>query len=359
MPEFPTDGQAASRLPSIKSLDKGGLRTLMERLGQPAYRARQVAAWLYGTAPAVPLTSFEQMTDLPRSLRERLAATCTLDAPQILRRQDSRDGSRKYLVQLAGGNAVETVAIPAGHDRLTVCFSTQAGCALGCVFCATGQAGLVRSLGAGEMVDQLRVASEDFGLRVTNAVAMGQGEPFANYNAVLGALRLLNDERLGGIGARRLTVSTCGLLDGIRRFAEEPEQFTLAVSLHSAVQATRDRLMPGLASQPLTELREELAYYAASSGRRPSLEYLLIDGVNDTPEELEALIGFARGQGALNYHVNLIVLNKTAGGRLEPSPPERLQAFANSLLQARVNATIRASRGADIQAACGQLAEVV
>ena len=197
--------------------------------------------WVYGRGAS----SYDQMTDLPAGLRESLAGRLALPVPTVVDRQVSADGTRKYLLELADGSTVETVGLPAG-DRLTVCFSTQAGCAMGCAFCATGQSGLTRDLGPGEMVDQVRVVADDFGARVTNAVAMGQGEPFANYDATLGALRLMNSPDGLGIGARHLTVSTCGLASAITRFATEPEQFTLAVSLHSARQPTRDRLMPGV-----------------------------------------------------------------------------------------------------------------
>ena len=233
--------------------------------------------WLYGRAAR----TYEEMTDLPAGLRETLASRLALPYPQIVSRQDSADGTRKYLMRLAGGTTVETVGLPSG-DRLTVCFSTQAGCAMGCAFCATGIGGLIRDLGPGEMVDQVNLVAEDFGRRVTNAVAMGQGEPFANYDAVLGALRFINAPEGLGIGARHITVSTCGLVAGIRRFSEEPEQFTLAISLHSAVQSTRDRLMPGVRAISLASLRDALVEYAEVTGRRPSLEFALMSGVNDT-----------------------------------------------------------------------------
>jgi 23S rRNA (adenine2503-C2)-methyltransferase len=233
-----------------------------------------------------------------------------------------------------------------------VCFSTQAGCAMGCGFCATGRAGLVRSLTGGEMVDQLTVVGRDFGERVTNAVAMGQGEPFANYDAVLDALRFMNAKDGLAIGARHLTVSTCGLLPGIRRFATEPEQFTLAVSLHSAVQKTRDRLMPGVRSYRVRDLRDALADYAAATGRRPTLEYALIAGENDSPGELAALVQWCRG---LLCHVNLIPVNPVDGSGLGRPADSVARTFRETLGRAGVEASVRVERGADIDAACGQL----
>jgi len=332
---------------SIKALDRAGLQTLVAELGQPRFRAGQLERWLYGRA----VRSFAEMSDLPGGLRDTLASRLALPYPEIVHRQESADGTRKYLLRLAGGATVETVGLPSG-DRLTVCFSTQAGCAMGCAFCATGIGGLIRDLGPGEMVDQVSVVAGDFGRRVTNAVAMGQGEPFANYDAVIGALRFMNAPDALGIGARHITVSTCGLVTGIRRFAEEPEQFTLAVSLHSAVQNTRDRLMPGVRSVKLPELRKALAGYATATGRRPSLEYALIAGVNDTEAERSALVKFCRG---LLVHVNLIPVNPVAETGFARSPADRIESFQRVLHAAGIEASIRAERGTDIDAACGQL----
>lgn len=291
------------------------------------------------------------MTDLPAALRDRLEHEWRVGGAEVAERQVSCDGTRKYLVRFDDGAAVETVGLPAG-DRLTVCFSTQAGCGMGCRFCATGQGGLERNLAPGEIVDQVRMVAEDFGRRVSNAVGMGQGEPFANYDATLAALRLLGSKDGLGIGARHLTVSTCGLLPGIRRFAAEPEQYTLAVSLHSAVQPTRDELMPAMRSQPLKDLRTALMSYGRVTGRRPTLEFALIAGVNDTDDELEALIAFCRG---MLCHVNLIPINPVSDTRFQRATAVRVQVFLQRLTSAGIEASIRAERGTDIAAACGQL----
>lgn len=332
----------------IKALDAAGLERLVADMGEPHYRARQLVRWIYGRGA----TTFAEMTDLPATLRERLGSGCVLSSAAIVRTQiSSLDGTRKYLVRFDDGTTVETVGLPAG-DRLTVCFSTQAGCAMGCAFCATGRAGLVRDLTPGEMVDQLRVVAADFGRRVSNAVAMGQGEPFANYDATLAALRFMNSEDGLGIGARHLTISTCGLVPGIARLAEEPEQFTLAISLHSAIQKTRDALMPGVRGIPLTRLRAAIADYAQRTGRRPTFEYALVAGVNDTPVELSALVDFTRG---LLCHVNLIPVNPVEGAGLDRSPSERVRDFLRALSEAGVETSVRVERGADIDAACGQL----
>lgn len=334
----------------VAALDRRGLEEWLVAEGQPRYRAAQLVRWLYQRG----VGSYDEMTDLPAGLRETLAGRLPLVRPRLEAREVSRiDGTRRYLWRLVDGVTVESVGLPAG-ERLTVCFSTQAGCAMGCSFCATGESGLVRDLGPGEMADQVRLVAEDFGTRVTNAVAMGQGEPFAAYEATLGGLRLMNDEDGLGIGARHLTVSTCGIIAGIERLSTEPEQFTLAVSLHSAVQRTRDALMPALRSQTLTRLRAALVRYAAETGRRPSLEYALIEGVNDSPGELAALVDFCTG---LLCHVNLIPVNPAAALAHRRPPDERVAGFLEGLVAAGVPATVRAERGTDIEAACGQLTQ--
>jgi 23S rRNA (adenine2503-C2)-methyltransferase len=333
--------------PDIKTLSRAGLEDALRDLGEPAWRVSQLVRWLYQRGVA----SFDEMTDLPAAVRETLDACLSLSVPEVVERQVSTDGTRKYLLRLADGVMIETVGLPT-EGRLTVCFSTQAGCAMGCSFCATGRGGLVRSLSAGEMVDQLIVVARDFGERVSNAVAMGQGEPFANYDATLAALRFMNAKDGIGIGARHITVSTCGLIPGIRRFATEPEQFTLAVSLHSAVQATRDQLMPGVRTYPLRPLRAELVAYAEATGRRPTLEFALMGGVNDTSAELAALTRFCDG---MLCHVNLIPINPVEGSKLSRPAREAAVRFREALTRAGVEASVRLERGADIDAACGQL----
>ena len=367
-----------SDLVGIKRYSIPELRSLLASWGEPAFRATQLLRWLYADG----VSSYQDMTNLSKSLRRRLEEDEPLHLPEIVNRQLSADGTRKYVLRLADGLCVEAVGIP-DHERLTVCFSTQVGCSMGCLFCTTGSGGLNRSLHAGEMVDQLTVISQDMESRVTNAVAMGEGEPFANYDATLAALRIMNSPDGPGIGARHLTVSTCGLIKQIDRFAEEPEQFTLAVSLHSAVQSTRDMLMPHLANQPLEALRRSLIRYTDKTGRRLSFEVVLIDAVNDTPRETEALLEFARG---LLCHINLIPLSRmieacpvaagppdklgkpssapslsspdrraARGLVLVPSPHERISVIAALIQKAGIECSIRRSRGSDIQGACGQL----
>jgi 23S rRNA (adenine2503-C2)-methyltransferase len=331
----------------IGSLSREQIADEFALLGLARFRTGQVARWLYGRG----VVDFTDMTDLPVALRTELSRRFSIGHAEVADRQLSADGTCKYLVRFDDGTSVETVGLPEG-DRLTVCFSTQAGCAMGCTFCATGKAGFARDLTCGEMVRQVLLVAQDFGRRVTNAVAMGQGEPFANYDAVLAALRFLNSEEGPGIGARHITVSTCGLVAGIRRFAREPEQFTLAVSLHSAVQKTRDTLMPGVRGTKLTALKEALAEYVDVSGRRPTLEFALAADVNDTEREMEALVAFTRGT---LVHVNLIPVNPVEGTGLERTSPDRVRALRDALVQAGVETSIRVERGADIDAACGQL----
>lgn len=248
--------ERTDRARDIRLLDLEELQNLVKELGQPAFRAKQLNEWIHEKNAC----SFDEMTNLPVAMREKLSERFSFNVPVELVKQVSKDGSRKYLLQFADGVSVETVGMP-NRNKLAVCISSQAGCAMGCAFCATGLAGLSRSLTAQEMVDQVLHVSRDFGERVTSVVFMGQGEPFANFDATIDALRALNDPDGLAIGARHLTVSTCGVIPGIRRFAELPEQFTLAISLHSAVQGTRNQLMPGVKKYTLPRLHEAIQLY--------------------------------------------------------------------------------------------------
>lgn len=335
------------RAKDIRSLALEDLADLVQELGQPSFRAKQLREWLFDKN----VCSFDEMTNLPKKLREELAARYTFNTPTEIAQQVSRDGSRKYLLQYSDGTSVETVGMPR-RNKLAVCISTQAGCAMGCAFCATGMSGLKRSLTAREMVDQVLHVANDFNERVTSVVFMGQGEPFLNFDQTLAALRMLNAPGGLEIGARHLTVSTCGIIPSIKRFSEIPEQFTLAVSLHSAVQSTRNKLMPGVKKYTLLRLHDTLQAYAEKTGRRPTYEFAMIDGVNDTNPEMEALIDFC--QGTL-CHVNLIQLNDIPDSPLKPSPIEKVEALQRRLEIHGVETTIRNSRGNDIDAACGQL----
>ena len=348
MPSENVDSTTDAAAPlDLHTLTRGELQDLLATLGQPKFRAKQIEEWVWEKNAQ----SFEEMTNLPKSLREELSRHLTLGGTTEVARQVSLDGSRKYLLRYPDGVSVECVGMPT-RNRLAVCASTQAGCAMGCAFCATGAAGLTRSLTASEIYEQVMHVRDDFNTRVTSVVLMGQGEPFMNYDATLAALRRLNSPEGAGIGARHLTVSTCGVIPQIMRFANEPEQFTLAISLHSAVQRTRNALMPGVRKYSLINLYNVMGEYVNKTGRRPTYEYALIGGINDTESELQALCDFCEGTLA---HVNLIQLNEVEGSKFHPSTQARAEEFVRRLAQVGVEATIRNSRGADIDAACGQL----
>ena len=339
--------ERTDRARDIRLLDLEELQNLVKELGQPAFRAKQLNEWIHEKN----VCSFDEMTNLPVAMREKLSERFSFNVPVELVKQVSKDGSRKYLLQFADGVSVETVGMP-NRNKLAICISSQAGCAMGCAFCATGLAGLSRSLTDQEMVDQVLHVSRDFGERVTSVVFMGQGEPFANFDATIDALRALNDPDGLAIGARHLTVSTCGVIPGIRRFAELPEQFTLAISLHSAVQGTRNQLMPGVKKYTLPRLHEAIQLYVEKTGRRPTYEFAMIDGINDTNPEMQALIDFCAGTLC---HVNLIQLNNIPDSPFRPSPIEKVETLQRRLTMHGVETTIRNSRGSDIDAACGQL----
>lgn len=339
--------ERTTRSRDIRLLTLEELQDLVKELRQPAFRAKQLNEWIHDKN----VCSFDEMTNLPAALREKLSERFSFNVPVELVKQVSKDGSRKYLLQFSDGVSVETVGMP-NHNKLAVCISSQAGCAMGCAFCATGLAGLSRSLTAQEMVDQVLHVARDFGERVTSVVFMGQGEPFANFDATVQALRILNDPDGLAIGARHLTVSTCGVIPGIRRFAELPEQFTLAISLHSAIQGTRNQLMPGVKKYTLLRLHEAIQLYVEKTGRRPTYEFAMIDGINDTNPEMQALVDFCAGTLC---HVNLIQLNNIPDSPFHPSPIEKVESLQRRLTMHGVETTIRNSRGSDIDAACGQL----
>lgn len=331
----------------IRNLGQDEIRELVAGMGQPAFRAKQLIEWVFEKN----VCSFDEMTNLPKAFREKLSERFSFGTPTEVTKQISKDGSRKYLLQYTDGVTVETVGMPR-RNKLSVCVSTQAGCNMGCAFCATGLSGFTRSLKAQEIVDQVLHVSNDFGERVTSVVFMGQGEPFANFDEVVKALRMLNDPESFNIGARHLTVSTSGIIPGIRKFADLPEQFTLAVSLHSAIQPTRNKLMPGVKKFTLLRLHEALQLYTEKTGRRPTYEYAMIEGINDTNPEMNALCDFCEGTLC---HVNLIQLNDIDGSPLKPSPVHKVEELQRRLTMRGVETTIRNSRGNDIDAACGQL----
>ncbi|WP_374688689.1 23S rRNA (adenine(2503)-C(2))-methyltransferase RlmN [Promineifilum sp.] len=337
--------------PTLYDLDLSGLTALLAEWGQPAFRARQVWEWLYRHYAA----GFDAMTNLPAALRERLAAETTLTIGDIVLRQDSRDGqTHKVLFRLPDGQFIETVLMRY-EKRRTLCISSQAGCAMGCVFCATGQMGFMRHLSAGEIIGQVLYFARELaaeGQHVTNIVVMGMGEPLHNYDNTLAAVDRLTDPAGFNLGARKITISTVGLVPAIRRYADEARQTPLAISLHAATDAERSRLLPVNRRWPIAELMEACRYYSEKTGRRMTFEWALIAGENDTEEQARRLGELLRGMLA---HVNLIPLNPTAGYGGQPSSPERVARFQEVLGEYRVSSTVRVRRGIDIQAGCGQL----
>lgn len=334
---------------TIKHYDLSELQALIKELGQPTFRAKQLYEWLYKHHA----TSYNTMTNLPATLREKLSQVAPYEASIIDEIQTSTDGTRKYLIKLDDGVLVESVGIPSEDGkRLTVCVSTQVGCPMACAFCATGQQGLTRNLEAGEIVEQVLLVQEDFNERVSNVVFMGQGEPFLNYENVMKALRILNDATVIGIGARSMTVSTCGVIEGIKKFTEEPEQFNLALSLHATDQELRDGLMPKVRKDTLQKLYNALLTYTEQTNRRVTLEYLMIKEVNDSQEDLEGLAEFTKGMLA---YVNLIPINTVPEAVFQPSSRETLLEWEAYLRKHGTETIIRNSRGQDIDGACGQL----
>ncbi len=331
----------------IKSYTFSELADLCAQCGQASFRAKQLIRWLYVTG----VTSYDEMTNLPQSFKKQLEEIAPLYPSRIIDKQISHDGTRKYVIEYYDGAKVEAVGMPS-KKSLSVCFSTQAGCGMNCSFCATGTEGLTRNLSAGEMIDQLLLVQHDFQTRISHVVSMGQGEPFQNYDAVLEALRFFNDKKGFEIGARHITISTCGIISGILQLAQEPEQFTLAVSLHAARQEIRDNLMPRCASLPLLNLKDALLQYVSKTGRRVSLEYIMIKDVNDTEQDLMALKDFCN---SLLCHINLIPINSVAHALYQPSSMKTLEYWVKELNKTHKEATIRNSRGSDINGACGQL----
>lgn len=325
------------------------LEALMRAWDQPRFRANQLRRWLYDKGAL----SFEEMSDLPAALRRRLSEEASLGTLSVVAEQHSRDGTHKRLYRLASGHHIESVLMPYADGRRTACISTQAGCAMGCTFCATGQMGFFRSLTAAQILEQaIRFSSElkAQDQRLSNVVLMGMGEPFHNYDASLEAIRRLMSDL--GIGARHITVSTVGLVPQIRRFAAEGLQVGLAVSLHAATDEARAAIMPVNRRWPLSELIAACRDYAEVSGRRITFEWALIEGVNDDVQTARRL---ARLLSGLPAHVNLIPLNPTRGYGGAPTSSSGAERFVAALARAHIPATVRVRRGIDIDAGCGQL----
>jgi 23S rRNA (adenine2503-C2)-methyltransferase len=320
---------------------------------EPAFRARQVYRQLWQRA-----VTYDRMPDVPKALRERLAVELPIEVEVLEEREADRGATRKALLRLGGRHVIETVLM-GYRDRVTVCVSSQSGCAMGCGFCATGQMGLRNNLTAGEIAAQVVWARREAARlpastprRLTNVVFMGMGEPLANERHTFGALERLTDPTAMGLGDRHVTVSTVGVVPGIDRLGERFPQVGLAVSLHAATDELRDELVPVNTLWPLGPLEDAVAAWRERTHRRPSIEWAMIDRTNDGVDQAERLVPIAM---RLRAHVNLIPLNPTPGWPSRPSPRERIRVFASVLEDAGVSVTIRDTRGREIQAACGQL----
>ncbi len=332
---------------SISALPLGALTVAVKELGQPAFRAKQIFHWLHQKL----VTDFSQMTDQPKAFLAKLSAAYEITAPQIDRRQQAKDGTVKYLLRMADGNCIETVLMRS-HYGNTVCVSTQVGCRMGCRFCASTQAGRVRDLDAGEIAAQIYTAQKDIGVRVSNIVLMGIGEPLDNFNAVMDFLEIISCADGVNIGMRNISLSTCGLIPAIETLAQRKLQITLSISLHAPNNEIRSGMMPVNDAYPVEDLVAAARRYQAVTGRRVSFEYSLVKGVNDTSVCAKQLSQLIRGMGA---HVNLIPINPVDGSPYSASDVQNVQSFHKQLEDLGINATVRRRLGSEISAACGQL----
>ncbi|MEO7300408.1 MAG: 23S rRNA (adenine(2503)-C(2))-methyltransferase RlmN [Verrucomicrobiota bacterium] len=355
----------------IKSLSMEELQAQFKTWEQPAYRLTQLLDWIYKRR----VTSWEAMTNLPKPLRELLAKEFTLQTLELVRKQGSRDTTQKFLWKLSDGAMIESVLIPAtpalygeASDRHTLCVSTQVGCAYGCKFCASGLEGWKRNLRVDEIIEQVlaterwnetesktqnsKLKIDSDSRLINNLVIMGMGEPLANFDNLMKALKILNSPWGGGIGARKITISTSGLAPQIRKLAEEPLQFRLAISLHGATDETRNKIMPVNKKYPLRELTAACEFYEAKKGRMITLEYILIAGVNDALTQIKPLAQLAH---RLHAKVNLIPYNKVEDLPWVRPTEEAQEKFLAALEREKVIATLRREKGHDIDAACGQL----
>ena len=333
---------------------------LIISMGEPAYRARQLLAWVYQRLAV----SIDEMTDLPQAFRQKLAQQVNLHTLTPIHEARAKDGTVKILFNLKDGKTVETALMKfpstGGKHRYTVCISTQVGCPIGCPFCATGQQGFERNLTPGEIIDQVLYFARYLqdktigreGERIKNIVFMGMGEPLVNYGALWQAIEMLNSPDGFGLSARSMTISTAGLIPGIERLSNEKLQVGLAISLHASDNKLRDKLVPINKKYPLEELIPACREYFACTGRRVSFEYALFNGVNDSIVQAQSLADLIQG---MNCHVNLISANQTTNQKMQPSPRNKVLAFQQELKNRGINCTLRLSRGQDIDAGCGQL----
>ena len=329
----------------LKSMTLEEMTAALKAMGQPSFRGKQVFTWLHKG-----VTSFDEMTNLPKDLRDKLKSEFFLTVPKVARKQMSKqDGTIKYLWELSDGNCIESVLMRYHHGN-TVCISSQVGCRMGCAFCASTVAGKVRDLTPAEMLDQVLFTRLDSGLEISNIVLMGIGEPMDNLDTVLRFLELVNHPDGMNIGMRHISLSTCGVIPGIRRLADLGLQLTLSVSLHAPDSETRSKIMPVNRAYDVEKLFDACHDYFKKTGRRISFEYAMIDGVNDQDWQADLIAAKLKGMPG---HVNLIPLNDVVESPFKPS--KRISAFQKRLESHGITATVRRSLGGDIDASCGQL----
>ena len=332
---------------NIKDYDLKELKEELPNIGEKPFRAEQIFKWLYQEK----VKSFDEMTNLSLELREKLKQNYTICNFKILRKQEAKDGTIKYLFDVLDENAIETVLM-SYHHGYSICVSSQIGCKMGCKFCASTGINFVRSLTSGEIVEQILAVEQDTGVRISNVVFMGIGEPLNNYTNVINAIRIINNPKGLNIGARHISISTSGLVPGIKRLTEENIQCTLSISLHATNNEKRSSMMPVNNAFPIEELIQACKDYIEKTHRRISFEYALAKDNNDNLEDAKELVKLLRG---MNCHVNLIPINKIENGKFDKSSNENIMRFRDYLNDHGIVATIRRELGSDIDAACGQL----
>jgi len=343
----------------LLGLDITALEQYLTSLGEPRFRAKQIYTWIYRKE----VSSFYDMSDIPKELRFRLDELAEVSIPRVLKQRLSKDGTRKFLLEMKDKKKVETVIIPQSRDKNTqysICISTQVGCPIGCSFCATGLSGFQRNLQAYEMAGQVLGSRRELAKKlkangeqsITNVVYMGMGEPMLNFDEVLKSIYILNDHKGINIGQRHITISTAGEVKGIERLAEEDLQVTLAISLHACNNELRDQLIPLNRKYPLEMLMNSVANYIKHSNRRVTFEYIMLDEVNIRREDATAMVKLIK---PLLANVNLIPYNEVSGLEFKKPSPFKIRQFYNWLVDGGLNVTLREERGADIEAACGQL----
>ena len=332
---------------NIKDFNLDELQEELVSIGEKKYRAEQIFKWIY----VEKVKEFDEMTNLSLKLREKLKANYTMCNYKILRKQESSDGTKKYLFDVLDSNAIETVLMQYHHGK-TICVSSQIGCKMGCKFCASTGAQFVRSLTAGEIVEQILAVEQDIGDKISNVVFMGIGEPFDNYDNVMKAIKIINNQKGLNIGARHISVSTSGLVPRIYDFANEDLQCTLSISLHATNDEKRSSMMPVNKRYSIEELMEACRYYIDKTNKRISFEYALAKDNNDNLDDAKELVKLLKG---MICHVNLIPINKIENGSYTKSTNENIIKFRDYLNDNGIVATIRRELGSDIDAACGQL----